>query len=228
MHTRLLAVAFAAVGHGLKYYQDPRMHNLGNVGFGGRIHAMFAPLATAVITERAYGGFEPRTWLHAQLPNTTCVDLGCGVGLSTRPGDIGIDASHEMIERARLIGYDKVFLVADVEDWEGRNFAAATLAFVTHEMPRTARLNAMHNALKIAPLVYVMDIDTSYTPSAAMLTGEPYISNYLEFMDVDVRTIATVNNADLVVNDLIPGHVRVWNMAVHANRPSTLSLTLDV
>lgn len=228
MHVRVRMLACAGVGHALKYYQDSRMHNLGNVGFGGRIHAMFAPLATAAITERVYGGFEPRKWLHAQLPNATCVDLGCGVGISTRPGDLGIDASHEMIERARLIGPDKVFLVADVEDWEGRNFAAATLAFVTHEMPRSARMNAMHNALKIAPLVHVMDIDTTYTPSAAMLTGEPYLSNYLEFMNADVRVIATANDAELLVNELIPGHVRVWTLTIPATRPALFILQSTV
>ena len=59
----------------------------------------------------------------------------------------------------------------------------------------------------------------------AMLTGEPYISNYLEFMDMDVRAIATVNNADLVVNDLIPEHVRVWNLSV--NRPLIMSASSD-
>lgn len=215
MHKRVLAFACVASGRALKYYQDPRMHNLGNVGFGGRVHALLAPLATAVITERAYGGFEPRDWLHAQLPDATCVDLGCGVGISTRSGDLGVDASHEMIERARLLGPDKAFLIADIEDWEGRNFAAATLAFVTHEMPRTARLNAMHNALKVAPRLHVMDIDPQYTPSTAMLSGEPYLRNYLKFMEADVRFIAMADGAELAVDDPVPGHVRVWTLDTH-------------
>jgi len=209
----MLAVCLSVAG-ALKYHQDPRMHNLGNVGFGGRVHALFAPLATAMITERVYGGFEPREWLHAQLPEGQCVDLGCGVGLSTREGDVGVDTSHEMLERARLIGPDKSFLWGDAENFTGGPFAAATLSFVTHEMPRSARLNAMHNALKLAPSVWVMDIDPTYKPRRVMLTGEPYLLDYLRFMESDVQTIAMVNGATVTEAHPLQKHVRAWNLSL--------------
>ena len=46
---------------------------------------MLAPLATSIITQRAYGGWEPRSWVLQQLqPYQKTVDLGCGTGLSTK------------------------------------------------------------------------------------------------------------------------------------------------
>ena len=68
------------------YWRDPRIHNLGNVGAGGGLHAARAPLATRVIDRVAYDGRDVRQEaLDARVPRTaTVVDLCCGVGTSTR------------------------------------------------------------------------------------------------------------------------------------------------
>ena len=36
------------------YYYNPNIHNFGNVGFGGRIHAELAPFATKMIDTMCY------------------------------------------------------------------------------------------------------------------------------------------------------------------------------
>ena len=35
-----------------KYYYDPRIHNFGNIGLGGRIHSLLAPYATKLIDDK--------------------------------------------------------------------------------------------------------------------------------------------------------------------------------
>ena len=44
-----------------EYWYDPRIHNFGNVGFLGAIHAVLAPISTKVIDELAYDGQDIRS-----------------------------------------------------------------------------------------------------------------------------------------------------------------------
>jgi hypothetical protein len=82
---------------GTPYWYDPRIHNWGNIGLGGRLHAFFAPLATAIIDATSYGGVDVRKKVHEMLPaGQTVLDLCCGVGFSTAPGADGVDTSQEM------------------------------------------------------------------------------------------------------------------------------------
>ena len=58
--------------------------------------------------------------------------------------------------------------------------------FALHEMPRSARLKVLANAKRIAKKkVIFVDIDPSYTPSEAMLEGEPYVKEYQRNIDID-------------------------------------------
>jgi hypothetical protein len=60
--------------------------------------------------------------------------------------------------------------------------------FATHEMPRRARLALLANATRLArKKVIFVDIDPSYTPSEAMLSGEPYVKEYQKNVDWDFR-----------------------------------------
>mmetsp|Transcript_12509 Transcript_12509/g.38571 ORF Transcript_12509/g.38571 Transcript_12509/m.38571 type:complete len:159 (+) Transcript_12509:195-671(+) len=45
---------------GRDYWHDKRIHNFGNVGFGGAFASMCAPLATKIIDAAAYGGRDVR------------------------------------------------------------------------------------------------------------------------------------------------------------------------
>jgi hypothetical protein len=46
--------------HENEYWHDERIHSLGNVGFGGAVHAALAPLSTKVIDVLAYNGTDIR------------------------------------------------------------------------------------------------------------------------------------------------------------------------
>ena len=42
------------------YYYNPKIHSLGNVGFGGKIHAFTAPFARRMIDHISYKGVNIR------------------------------------------------------------------------------------------------------------------------------------------------------------------------
>ena len=92
------------------YYNNPNIHNFGNVGLGGKFHAYFAPYATKLIDKVRYNNIDLRQELlktydkyyyNTYNRQAKIVDLCCGVGMSTHPLGIGIDTSPEMIDRAK-------------------------------------------------------------------------------------------------------------------------------
>ena len=62
------------------YWFDPRIHELGHLGWRGRLHAECTPLTTRLIDRLAYNGVDIR---HRVLEGPSTIDFGCGVGLST-------------------------------------------------------------------------------------------------------------------------------------------------
>ena len=126
------------------YWYDPRIHNWGNIGAGGRFHATFAPLATAMIDQLSYGGFDVRKAVKQTLAaNATVLDLCCGVGFSTAPGAVGIDTSPEMLSVAKLRRPDARFAFGNAESFgEDKSFDIVTLmvrpASTTHGRPRSS------------------------------------------------------------------------------------------
>lgn len=46
--------------HEEEYWFDYRIHTLGNVGFGGALHAALAPISTKIIDMVAYDGIDIR------------------------------------------------------------------------------------------------------------------------------------------------------------------------
>ena len=83
------------------YYYNPNMHNLGNIGIGGKIHAEFSPYITKFIDNIRYEGRDIRKEIIESYKNKKIIDLCCGTGLSTFENSIGIDTSIEMINVAR-------------------------------------------------------------------------------------------------------------------------------
>ena len=51
---------FLCTATSLKYPYDPRIHNFGNIGIGGKIHAMLARPVTRLIDHVAYDGINVR------------------------------------------------------------------------------------------------------------------------------------------------------------------------
>ena len=196
-----------------RYWQNPKIHNFGNVGLMGLVHALIAPTATRAITQLAYGGVEPRTWLHARIPSAaSVVDFGCGTGVSTRNGSTGVDTSGEMLAVARRLFPHKEFAQGNAETWGEEDGAdVTTVCFLLHEAPREGRLRIIENAARVARRhTYIMDIHPAYTPSPMMLTGEPYLPDYLSHIDEDVVQTAHTLDKRLHTRSLLRGRVRLW------------------
>lgn len=195
------------------YWRDPRIHNMGNVGLGGGIHAAMAPIATHLIDRLAYGGVDVRKAVLAEhlRPDDDVADFGCGTGFSTAPSGTGVDASSEMRSVAKWVHPDKSFVSGNIESWGApASHDVVTLMFVLHEAPRSARRRILRNAVRVARgKVVVADIVPTYQPSSTMLTGEPFVLDYLEHIDADVAIVAKKTRRTVAVQDVL-GRVRTW------------------
>ena len=207
-------IVVASAIHIPHYARDPRIHNLGNTGMSGRVHAHMAPVATALIDQIAYGGVDVRRALHQTLPTGRVVDLGCGTGRSTPAGAIGVDTSGEMLDVARTLSPGKVFNRANAETYGSDDeFDVSLLFFVLHEAPGDARLRLMNNALRIARQVIIADIAPAYNPSQMMLTGEPYVLSYLKNIEWEVAGLASVNGCSVKTSHMAAGRVVIFELS---------------
>uniref|UniRef100_A0A6C0KZX7 Methyltransferase domain-containing protein n=1 Tax=viral metagenome TaxID=1070528 RepID=A0A6C0KZX7_9ZZZZ len=205
-----------------KYPYDPRIHNFGNVGLGGKFHASLARPITKVIDNAAYEGEDIREIIATTLKNLkieTISDWACGTGMSTdalfktfKNATISaFDTSEEMLEVARKSSIcNAKFLLGDIENVRlPKRADLITIMFAFHEIPQNGRLKILKNAkenLADGGHLLVVDIDISYTPSKMMLTGEPYVLDYLSNIRSDIFSIFPCVKEDVPV----PGHVRQW------------------
>lgn len=199
------------------YWADPRIHNFGNLGWRGLLHAFVVPLATHAIDRYAYDGVDARKLIHEAefTAEDEVVDLCCGVGFSSaRNGRVtGVDTSSAMLAVARLRRPDvQQFVEGNAETWgETDSCDVATVMFGTHEMPADARRRIIRNALRIARRkVLVVDIWPGFEPTPMMLSGEPFVLDYLAHIDEDVE--ASRGEWDLSTIDVVEGHVRMWKL----------------
>jgi SAM-dependent methyltransferase len=193
------------------YWRDPRIHNMGNTGLGGAVHALLAPFATRAIDHAAYGGVDVRARILGDhvAPDDEVVDFGCGTGFSTT--SLGVDSSPEMLAVARLAHPHKTFVSGHAEVW-GADGAAdvVTMMFLLHEAPRAARARLLRNAMRVARRkVVVADILPSYEPSDLMLLGEPFVLDYLAHVDADVDRAARRRRWTAARSQCV-GRVGVW------------------
>lgn len=195
------------------YYYNPKMHSLGNIGFGGKIHAEAALFATKTIDNIRYKGKNIRKEIYEPYinQNKTFLDMCCGIGISTPPGQIGIDTSPQMLEVAKKNNKNskanKKFIFGNAETFRPKKeIDIVTCMFAFHEMPEQAQIKVINNALMIAKEEFIiMDIAPNYknkNPPQLMLNGEPYLMNYL-------------NNIENILFDFeetiyIPNHVHIW------------------
>jgi len=193
------------------YKYHPDIHILGNHGHTGNLHSQIAPCVTKLIDNLAYDGCDIRNnILNNYGESNSILDLCCGVGystpfLKTNKYSIGVDISKEMINKANNIwNTKKEFVVDDAETYYSpTKFDIVTIFFAFHEIPQYGRKKILDNAFDHASKsVIVMDISPNYKPSQLMLYGEPYIEEYLENIDDDLR------NFDEHV--LIQDKVKLW------------------
>lgn len=227
--------AAMAVGPSLLYNDihtapfHPQIHNMGNTGMGGALHARLACSATRVIDHIAYDGRNMRRELAESIaktrPNGLVVDVGCGVGTLTREliranlTVVGaIDASPQMITQAEREVPGQTFTVLNAaalpEQFSGIDIAVACM--LVHELPQNAHADlilAMLNATHADGEVWVADIDPSYIPSPMMLTGEPYVQEYIRTFEGTLRRIASMENSlHLQIDTLIENRVTLYRI----------------
>ena len=203
----------------IKYYYDPRIHNFGNIGLGGKIHSIVAPYATKIIDNTCYNSIDIRQEILTKYNNKfyeknnkfpLIIDLCCGTGTSTYINQLGIDTSKEMIERAKIIQTSKkpntIFTIGNAENFgKPKQFNTATIMFAFHEMPNYAHNKIIINAKRITTDdIIIIDISPNYKPSKIMLTGEPYLLNYKS----TISDILKKHNFSYV--EYIPNHVGFW------------------
>jgi len=204
-----------------KYYYDPRIHNMGNVGLGGQLHSLLAPYATKLIDDKCYNSVNIRQAIlsnynqefynkHERVPKI--IDLCCGTGTSTAANQLGIDSSEAMISAAQatLTQAKKTiktqFNIANAENYgQPKEFDTATLMFAFHEMPNYAHHKIIKNAKRITKHdIIIVDISPNYSPSKLMLYGEPYLLNY----KATIQDL--LQKHQFTYLEYIPNHVGLW------------------
>ena len=198
---------------GYHYWNDPRIHTLGNDGFGGYIHSLVSPSITRIIDMYAYNGVDIRNEIISEWndKNIKILDICCGTGLSTPNGATGVDTSKHMIRKAKKINSkhrtEKHFEVGNAETWGSTyQYDLVICMFSFHEMPHSARIKVLENCIRItSERVVIIDIDPNYSPSKTMLAGEPYLPDYLKYID---REMKKYNGLKTVI---LKDHVVRWD-----------------
>ncbi len=190
------------------YYYNPKIHSLGNIGLGGKIHALAAPFARRIIDQISYKGVNIRQDIMNEYRDNTVLDLCCGIGDSTPKFGTGIDTSKEMISVANFINRDSNFIVANAETYKPDvSFDIVTCMFAFHEMPLSAQCRIIENAMKIAKEeIIIIDIASNYQPKKIMLDGEPYLLKYLDSIDNTLSCFDKINYID--------NHVAIWKYKI--------------
>lgn len=190
------------------YYYDRRIHNLGHLGFSGKIHAESALLSTRIIDILRYNGTNIRKEIMEEYKNDKVLDICCGIGISTMNNSIGIDTSPEMLKVAKRIDKEKntnkKFYLANAENYKPKQeFDVVSCMFAFHEMPNYAHEKIIENCLKIAKReIIIVDIASDYQPKDIMLSGEPYLLNYMSSID------NCLSNFEKSI--YIDRHVNIW------------------
>ena len=96
------------------------------------------------------------------------------------------------------------FVVGDAETYhEEEMFDFVQIFFAFHEIPYHGREKILNNAYNNArKSIIIMDISTDYNPSASMLLGEPYLEDYLNRIEDQLRYFEK--------HVIIQNHVHMW------------------
>jgi SAM-dependent methyltransferase len=189
------------------YWFNPKIHNFGNTGILGNVHAASTPFITRLIDYKAYDGRDVRKEIYNTFEGNV-LDLCCGTGFSTKPGHTGIDTSLEMLRLTKVFNPGSNYLCGNAESY-GKEFDTVSCMFAFHEMPRVGHLKIIRNALRVAKKeIIIIDISTNYEPSDLMLSGEPYINDYLKNID------SIMYNYGFTKKTFIKNHIDVWNLKI--------------
>ena len=191
------------------YWYNPDIHTLGNIGMLGTVHAAITPLATRLIDIKAYSGRDIRKEIYNTLEGDV-LDICCGTGFSTKPGNTGIDTSPEMLKFSNIFNPGSNYLFGNAENYGlDKQFDVISCMFAFHEIPTHGHEKILKNCIRVAKKeIIIVDISTNYKPSNMMLSGEPYINDYLNNID------ETMYNYGFKKYVLIKDHVDVWKYKI--------------
>ena len=203
----------------------PAIHNFGNTGITGKLHAKLALIATKLIDNFAYDGINMRKLVATGMKdvydeNISILEIGPGVGTLTKElkkvgfNDItAVDTSKEMLNEAKKIVKNVTFDKYNGADYK-KNVDVVIISMVMHEMPTCAHVKMINNLLSCVSdkkgEIWIIDIDPAYKPSIFMLSGEPYVQEYLKTIDNCIFTISNKNKVICNTVSIIDGHVRAW------------------
>jgi len=187
------------------YWYNPSIHNLGNTGMLGNLHAAATPLFTKLIDKKAYSGVDIRKQIYEEIHGSVC-DLCCGTGFSTKPGQTGVDTSKEMLRYSSLFNPGSNYIYGNAETYgKDREYDIVTCMFAFHEIPEEGHRKILNNAIRISTnKVIIVDISTDYKPSKMMLAGEPYTLEYISNID------KLMEDFSFEKRNLIKDHVDIW------------------
>jgi len=99
---------------------------------------------------------------------------------------------------------NKKFYLGNAETYKPKQeIDIITCMFAFHEMPLYAQSRIIENALKIAKKeIIIVDLASNYEPKEIMLSGEPYLLDYLKTID---NTLSSFKK-----EIYIDKHVSIW------------------
>jgi len=179
---------------------------MGNIGFRGNIHGAISPIFTRFIDFKAYKGLDVRKEIYKDIDGKI-LDLCCGAGFSTKPAATAIDTSKQMLRFANIYNPGSNYLFGNAETFgEDKSYDTVTCMFAFHEIPTEGQEKIIRNAMRIAKKnIIIVDITTEYKPNKAMLSGEPYIQNYLKNIDF------TMDKYNFKKTIKYSNRVSIWN-----------------
>lgn len=132
-------VQFEGAEDPVPYWDDPRIHSLGNNNW---ISAVAAPFVTKLIDVAAYDGVDLRKQILMDSGITrkdSVVDLCCGIGTSTAAWGTGVDTSKSFLKMGKvknILNPSMKFVEGNAETYgETNSVDVVTCMFATHEMP---------------------------------------------------------------------------------------------
>lgn len=201
----------------------PALHNFGNVGVGGWIHAKLAWSATRAIDAFAYDGVNMRQRVAEAITlsceHGTLLEVGCGVGTLTselvKTGAfdvIALDTSEEMLSVAKnIINASECTFHCNNVMFFGKKVDVSVVCMVMHEMPERGHKEILTKLFEITThMIWLIDIDPTYIPSEMMLSGEPYVLDYLQSFEITLTKECECKKFNIDTFPIIPNHVRAW------------------
>lgn len=100
---------------------------------------------------------------------------------------------------------------AEATSLPDKAFDLVTVMYAFHETPQSGRTKILaeaHRLLHKGGILALLDISPEYQPSKTMLAGEPYVLEYQQNINRQLRTCKGFTRATF--RNIVPGHLGLW------------------